>query len=64
MSLEVIIINQESVDKWKEFFRVIPINETVDKLKEYNIDLYDENGELKSMLSLLEELSNRWHDSK
>lgn len=30
--------------KWKELFRVIPINETVDKLKKCNIDLYDENG--------------------
>lgn len=58
------MINQESINKWKKFFRDVPLNETYSELKKYNVDLYDENGELKTMLSLLEELSDKWNDSK
>ncbi|MDY4127714.1 hypothetical protein [Peptostreptococcus porci] len=36
----------------------------LNKLEEYNINLYDENGELKSMSSLLDELSEKWNDGK
>lgn len=58
------MISQESIDVWKEVFRVVPLNETYNELKKYDIDLYNKDGEFKTMLTLLEELSEKWNDAK